>query len=829
MRPDWIEKRRQQASSQVPLVGKWIRRQAAQALIKENSPAAVALLCELAASSPDDSLRSLVFEALHQVQDRSCIDQICAIWERLRHPQLAALLAERQWTATEPPRLKVLTALAIQSLDAALAGGAEAVPPLLQACEDADPAIAQRARDALRQLRHPLAIATFCDLWAETRNELLTEFLLQANYLPVQPGRVRVLCALKTGRWDVLIHAGAELVQPLLEACHDADPELRTRARQALAQLASPQAQDMLCRLVLESDAKAARDIAVRAGFVPIDSVARALFFFLTEQWEAFQNLDFDQRLLAAAYETGSRKLRSRIAEKARRAGRAEWAAMLAGSRENRRLQDMIDEEWEAVIDVLRESGRWDEAWRLAQAAPAQWSAPLLQSLGRAGWKPGREREAEGLAALLDLAGHCKEPLPFFANAPSQPLMLAGHSAPVVAAVVSRDGRTLLSASQDQTLKLWDLCSGALLNTWTGHNGRITGLAKSPQERFVASADQHGNVRVWSLPEGAHAAAFRAHPDEIHSLAFSPDGTWLATASAEEGLRLWDWAKGTLWLASHRQGEAVTCLALSGDGRYLACGSSNGQVAVWSLPEGLPVAERAVHRTQVNCLAFARDHHTLVSASRDGTLALWDLRSDSPVHKLEGHRDEVTCLALSPNGATLASGSRDTSVRLWDLGQRELAATLSATGQPGQRAEAVHCLSFSPDGSLLAAGGADGMLRLWTHPGGAPRLILEGHQGCIHCVTFSPGGQMLISGGEDNRIGCWQSDLARLRRLPASHILAGHLEWLEQASEHSRPSQAERGWIEFMLGLARWRRRHDIQVDEPVRLVVGNLDIEIEG
>jgi WD40 repeat protein len=65
---------------------------------------------------------------------------------------------------------------------------------------------------------------------------------------------------------------------------------------------------------------------------------------------------------------------------------------------------------------------------------------------------------------------------------------------------VSPDGQQILSASDDRTLRLWDLASERLLVTFTGHGGPVTSVVFSPDGRRVVSTSADKTVRVWGLP-----------------------------------------------------------------------------------------------------------------------------------------------------------------------------------------------------------------------------------------------------------------------------------------------------------------------------------------
>lgn len=197
--------------------------------------AAIRALARAVTRSEDERVRAIALEALHRLSDWRGISAACEIWAESRHPELTALLLEHGWVASMPPAVKVLTALKLGRPDEIDRADERFVEPLLAACADADPAIAESAREVLEALESPEAQGVLCRYAIEhdsAEGALAAGIALEAGYEP-QDEQQRALFLFLTEQWaryDTL-----DFDRRLLRTAYAvAAPDLQRRIREKL-------------------------------------------------------------------------------------------------------------------------------------------------------------------------------------------------------------------------------------------------------------------------------------------------------------------------------------------------------------------------------------------------------------------------------------------------------------------------------------------------------------------------------------------------------------------------------------------------------------------
>lgn len=167
-----------------------------------------------------------------------------------------------------------------------------------------------------------------------------------------------------------------------------------------------------------------------------------------------------------------------------------------------------------------------------------------------------------------------------------QIVFFRGNTDSVGQAIYLRDGKELVTASRDGTVRFWDAASGNFRAMLPGRH-LVYGIAVSPDGKTLAQAGGHKQVRLWDIDSRRERFSF-SFDSRLYSVAFSPDGNVIA-AGADDGVLLLDAATGKLLkILEVTSNGPVYVVKFSPDGKTLASTSPDHGIWLWNMAELLP-------------------------------------------------------------------------------------------------------------------------------------------------------------------------------------------------------------------------------------------------
>jgi len=288
-------------------------------------------------------------------------------------------------------------------------------------------------------------------------------------------------------------------------------------------------------------------------------------------------------------------------------------------------------------------------------------------------------------------------------------------------------------------------------DTLTGHVKTVSGLVFSKDGQLLISASEDGTVRIWDLATGASKSVLKREGQEINAIAYAPDGQTLAIGEYNGGsgtiAEVVDISTGTLGATKIKfpmPNDVISSFEYLHDGKSLIVAEAL-KAKIWDPATGQQVRTLA---SGINTISVLSPDGTAIATggTNDKHLSIWAAQSGEKLHEIETSDDGlgIEALAFSPDGKTVASGGHAALLQLWDTD------TWSKKGEAKDPDESsIGQIAFSPTGNVLAALVAHG-IRLWSPDLG--KVISTVPMEHVNKIVFSPDGQTLAVGLDDGVI-----------------------------------------------------------------------------
>jgi WD40 repeat protein len=364
--------------------------------------------------------------------------------------------------------------------------------------------------------------------------------------------------------------------------------------------------------------------------------------------------------------------------------------------------------------------------------------------------------------------------------------------------VISKDGKTLVTGSQDASVRLWDFADKRQVACLTDHKSTVWSLALSSNSSLLVSGSSDRTVILWDVEKRYAKTVFNGHSGAVYTVAFSKDNNNIISGSGGQEIIIWK-------ISSNQNLKILTddviwCGIFSSKNLYFSGIGSN--LTIWDLSTSKKLESIEGHDSDIRSIAITSNNHFIITSSDDTFVKIWEMRSKKLYGTLKQHTAAVCSVSITPDDLFIVSGSCDQTIIIWKISSRsfmhkfsfhddhvyavsvfnDLIFSVSRDSRIGiSKVSTIEFQNFfsvkpfkvgseSIKDNLVAFGSLD-RVALYDLSENSKEIIFQGHLGPVQSVSISFKLDFLISAstGDSKNLLVWDLSTKSLKATLVGH------------------------------------------------------------
>lgn len=243
--------------------------------------------------------------------------------------------------------------------------------------------------------------------------------------------------------------------------------------------------------------------------------------------------------------------------------------------------------------------------------------------------------------------------------------ILYGHNSEVVSADYSPDGKYIVSASSDKTIRIWGVADGRCIKVLAGHKESVSSVMYNSTGKQIVSSSLDGTIRIWDAITGECMRDLKVDTMGVTKAVFSPNDQYIVCSSYSSYVRIWN-NNAKKW-QSKIKGDwgSVLSVSFSPDNNLISTVSADDVIRIWDVESGKCLQSFYAGHKNIASAIFSPNGEQIAISSGDGIVSIWDIASCQWVMTLHGPEFNVTSADYNSDGSLLVCSSLDENIYIY--------------------------------------------------------------------------------------------------------------------------------------------------------------------
>lgn len=333
-------------------------------------------------------------------------------------------------------------------------------------------------------------------------------------------------------------------------------------------------------------------------------------------------------------------------------------------------------------------------------------------------------------------------------KSPNLLFTLTGHVDLVEYSEFNSDGSKVVTASFDDTAKIWDTSNGNILFDLIGHTDVLVTAKFNSDGSKIVTASSDDTARIWDSSNGNELIILSGHTDDVRSAEFSPDNSKVLTASDDNTAKIWDSSNGNVLFNLVGHTDWVNIARFNSDGTKVITGSNDNTAKIWDSTTGNVLFNLSGHTDVVMSAEFNSDNSKVLTASVDNTVKIWDVSNGNLLNTLS---DAGSLAKFNSDGTKVVVTAINDTAKIWEISTNNIITLEGHTN-------IVRSAEFSSGDTKVVTASDDKTSKIWEANTGKLLSTLEGHTDKVNIAKFSLDGNKVVTSSNDNTAKIWEVD-----------------------------------------------------------------------